>query len=143
VKRTGGDVAEYRQHPTQTVYHNQIGSISSGSGVAIGNGQGTQRVNVDVDVDPAVLRELVALVLPELGRFGNAEPQARAALDEIAEEAQASQPNLGRLRRAVGQIVDLAKQSGLPLLVAYLTHKAQERGILPPPTSGGSLSPAP
>lgn len=140
---TGGDVAEYlqQQRPAQTVYHNQIGSISGGNGIAIGNSQVTQHLNVGVD--PAVLRALVAMMLPELCRFGDAEPQVRAALDEIAEEAQAPQPDPGRLGKPVGQILDLAKQAGLPVLVAYLTHKAQEWGILPPPASGGSLPPAP
>ena len=143
MEQTGGDVAEFlqRQRSAQTVYNTQIGSISGGNGIAIGNGQVTQHVNMGVD--PAELRKLVAMVLPELGRFGDAEPQVRAALEAVAEEAQAPQPSPGRLRKAIGQILDLAQQAGVPLLVAYLTHKAQELGILPPPASGGSLPSAP
>jgi len=134
-------LASARRGRSGRPHQTQEATRSSADPDAIGNGEVTQRVNVGAD--PAPLRELVAMVLPEPGRFGDSQPQARAAIDEITKEAQAPQPNPGRLRQAIGQILDLSKQAGSPLPVAYLTYEAQEWGFLPLPASGRSLPPGP
>jgi hypothetical protein len=138
-----GDVAEFlkarRSVGAQTVYET---SIHGGQGIAVGSHSFTQ--NVNVGVEPAALRELVAAVMPQLALLGAAEPQARAALDEIAEEAQVPQPDQGRVRKAFGKLQEIATGAGAGILKIYLIHKAQEWGILPETSSGGgAVPPAP
>jgi hypothetical protein len=133
-----GDVGEYlqQQRRAATTY-NHIGSISGGSGIQIGNTHATQHVNVGID--PAALRELVAMLRPQLGQFGDAEPEARAALDEVAEEAESAQPNQSRVVTALTKVAEMAVPASARLAVEYLRYRLQQLGVLPPPS--GSLPP--
>jgi hypothetical protein len=44
-----------------------------------------------------MLREFVDMLRSQLGQFGDAKPEAIAALDELAEEAESAHPNQGRV----------------------------------------------
>lgn len=135
-----GDVGEYLQQQRQaaTTYNNHIGSITGGSGIQIGNTQATQHVNVGLD--PAALRELVAMLRPQLGQFGDAEPEAQAALDEVHEEAESAHPNQRRIVTALTKVAEMAVPASARLAVEFLRYRLQEWGVLPPPS--GSLPPA-
>lgn len=130
VDQFGGDVAEFLQEREggRTVYNTKIDSISGGNGIAVG-GQVTQHVTVGVDA--AGLRELVASVLPMLNRLGGVDSVAAVALDELAVQAQVERPEPGRVRQALGQVLDVAKQVGAGALVVYLEYKAREWGFMP------------
>lgn len=130
-----GDVGEYlrQQRPASTTYNNHIGSISGGSGIQIGNTQATQHVNVGLD--PAALRELVAMLRLQLGQFGDAEPEARAALDEVAEEVESAHPNQNRVVKALTKVAEMAVPAGARMAVEFLKYRLQEWGVLPPPAS--------
>jgi hypothetical protein len=133
-----GDVGQYlrQQRPAATTY-NSIGSISGGSGIQIGNMQATQHVNVGLD--PMALREVVDMLRPQLGQFGDAEPEARAALDEVAGEAESVHPNPSRVVKALTKIAEMAVPAGVRLVAEVVKYRLQEWGVLPPP---GSLPPA-
>jgi DNA-binding MarR family transcriptional regulator len=130
-----GDVSEYlrQQRAAAATYNNNIGSISGGSGIQIGNVQATQHVNVGLD--PAALREFVDMLRPQLGQFGDAEPEARAALDEVAEEAKSARPNQGRVVKALTKVAEMAVPVGARLVAEVVKYKLQEWGVLPPPAS--------
>ncbi len=126
-----GDVAAFLKTRVlaQTVYQNNIGSISGGT-----NAIGAHVVqNVHNGIDPAGLREIVTQLTAAMPQFGDAAPQVAAAVRELEEEAAAPQPNPGRVRRVLGHVLEVAKQAGAAMVVAYLTYKAQELGILPAP----------
>ena len=135
-----GDVSNYLQQQRQpATTYNHIGSITGGSGIQIGNTQATQHVNVGLD--PVALRELVAMLRPQLGQFGDAEPEAESALDEVAEEAGSAHPNQRRIVTALTKVAEMAVPASARLAVEFLRYRLQEWGVLPPPS--GSLPPAP
>lgn len=125
-------VGEYPQQQRlgATMHNNHIGSISGGSGIQIGNTQATQHVNVGLD--PAALRELVAMLQPQLGQFGDAEPEARAALEEVAEEAESAHPNQSRVVTALMKVAEMAVPVGARMAVEFLRYRLQQWGVLPP-----------
>jgi hypothetical protein len=127
-----------QQRPAATMYSNHVGSISGSSGVQIGNAQATQHVNVGLD--PAALRELVAMLQPQLGQFGDAEPEAQAALNEVAEEAESAHPNQSRVVTALTKVAEMAVPVGARMAVEFLRYRLQHWGVLPPPPA--SLPPA-
>jgi hypothetical protein len=134
VDQADGDVAKYLRAvnpPSGTTYHTTIGAVAGGNNFAIGNQGNVSQVG-DAGIDPAALRELVTLLLPEFSRFGDAEPQAREAAEEIAEEANSSRPDRGRVGGAIARIRDLAIAAGAHLVVAAVTYQAQKAGVLPP-----------
>jgi hypothetical protein len=90
-----GDVSEYlrQQRAAAATYNNNNGSISGGAGIQIGNVQATQQVNVGLD--PAALREVVDMLRPQLGQFGDAEPEARAGCPAASRFLTAHQFNAG------------------------------------------------
>jgi len=134
MEQADGDVAEYlrARSATGATYHTTIGSVSGGNNLAIGNHGNVTQHGGDTGIDPASLRELVTLLLPELNRFGDAEPQAREAAEVIAEEANSSRPDRGRVSGAIARIRDLAIAAGAHLVVAAVTYQAQKAGVLPP-----------
>jgi len=78
---------------------------------------------------------------PPLGQFGDAEPEAEAALDEVAEEAGSAHPNQRRIVTALTKVAEMAVPASARLAVEFLRYRLQEWGVLPPPS--GSLPPAP
>jgi hypothetical protein len=125
----GDIVAFLRSQPAAGIV-NHIGSISGAQNVVVGSNSFSQ--NINQGIDPQGLREIVSTLLSELHRFAATEPQARAAIEEIDAEAADPQPNSGRLRNAIGRLLNYAKQASLPMVEAYIKVKATELGILPP-----------
>ncbi len=124
-------IGEYpRQRLGAAMHNNHIGSISGGSGIQIGNTQATQHVNVGLD--QAALRELVAMLLPQLSQFGDAEPEARAALEEVAEEAESTHPNQSRVFAVLTRVSEMVVPVGARMAVEFLRYRLQQWGVLPP-----------
>jgi hypothetical protein len=123
-----GDVGEYlrNQRSNATTYN-----IGGGSNVQIGNGTNTQ----NIAMDPAALQGLVDLLRQQLASFGDAESEATAAVDEVAEEAATAHPDRGRVVGALTKLAELAVPAGARLAGEFIRYKLQEWGALPPTAS--------
>jgi hypothetical protein len=123
-----GDVTAYLQAQRGQRATYDI-KVEGSQGINIGdNNTITQHINTGLD--PATLREIIAAIAPHLPDYGDAEPEARGALAEVAEEAQSATPNPSRIRKAFGYLLKLGGPVVASIAKAVIMHELQKRGIL-------------